>query len=99
MPSKIQFRYDDERDEDLMTLSLSGWKHDDPDRDDDDVDMMMMMMMMMTMMMMIEDEDLMSLLFQVGSTMILTESPSLFESTIPIDALITKIGSVDAPPQ
>jgi len=33
----------------------------------------------------------------VGSTMILTESPSLFESTIPIDALITKIGSVDAP--
>ena len=35
--------------------------------------------------------------FQVGSTMILTESPSLFESTIPIDALITKIGSVDAP--
>ena len=38
-----------------------------------------------------------SLLLQVGSTMILTESPSLFESTIPIDALITKIGSVDAP--
>ena len=29
--------------------------------------------------------------------MILTESPSLFESTIPIDALITKIGSVDHP--
>lgn len=34
----------------------------------------------------------------VGSTMILTESPSLFESTEPIDAMITTIG-VDAPPQ
>ena len=33
----------------------------------------------------------------VGSTMILTESPSLFESTEPIDAKITTIG-VDAPP-
>ena len=32
----------------------------------------------------------------VGSTMILTESPSLFESTEPIDAMITTIG-VDAP--
>jgi hypothetical protein len=29
--------------------------------------------------------------------MILTESPSLFESTQPIDALITKIGTVNHP--
>ena len=28
----------------------------------------------------------------IGSTMILTESPSLFESTDPIDAMITTIG-------
>ena len=33
----------------------------------------------------------------VGSTMILTESPSLFDSIQPIDSLITTIG-VDAPP-
>merc|ERR1712134_201481 len=32
----------------------------------------------------------------VGSTMILTESPSLFDHVVPIDALITTIG-VDAP--